>query len=101
MPRAINTFIPDSFYAPDRSKHNQGGLDNPNTLIDQGDVPVNVADLQSYDEMYKGRMDDGYMDDDYEDPYLGAQNTGGDIQEGVSLTRTMYQHEHVRKNSDY
>lgn len=96
MPQAINTYIHAGSFARDKAKSNVGGLGNPGTLIEQGDMPVNVEDLKMY-----GEMEYPMVDDDYMDGYVSTTKSGADITEGVSLTRSMYQHEMIRKNSDY
>ena len=100
MPYASNTFILESDSIPDKAKHNTGGLSRSGTLIEQGDNPVNVIDLERYDKM------DLEMRELYPDMYAGdsdymqPKRCGGDIEEGVSMCRPMF-NDTVRKNSDY
>lgn len=100
MPFAINTYIPDFESAQDKAKHNTGGLSQTGTLIEQGDYPVNIIDLEMYDKM------DLEKRSEYADMYNGESNyiqpmrCEGNIEEGVSMCRPMYK-DMIRKNSDY
>ena len=100
MTHPINTFVPDSDFAYDNAKRNTGGLNQSGTLIEQGDYPVNVVDLETrdaldvemraeYPEMYEGDSN-----------YLQPKRCEGDIEEGVSMCRPMFR-DTIRKNSDY
>ena len=96
----FNTYIASGYATPDRAKRNTGGLNSDDTLIKQGDLPVNVEDIESH-YAHQAEMRE-------EMPELFAESTqyvqpidkGGNITEGVSLTRTMYDNEMIRKNSD-
>jgi hypothetical protein len=94
---ARNTYIADSFGIGDRAKHNRGGLTNNDSLIEQGDTPVNVQDLLDADaldlEMREMLGDDSRV--------VPTANKKGDVKEGIAFQRSMYPHERIRKNSDY
>lgn len=100
MPYAVNTYLPDFESAQDKSKRNSGGLSQSDTLIEQGDSPVNIVDLETYDKM------DIEMRSEYPEIYEGdseyvqPKRCEGDIVEGVSMCRTMFK-DTIRKNSDY
>ena len=100
MPYAINTFVPEFDSLADKAKRNTGGLAHTGTLIEQGDYPVNVIDLEAYDKMDKemySAYPEGYSE---ESNYIPSKNRGGDINEGISMCRTMHK-DMIRKNSDY
>ncbi|MCJ8292929.1 MAG: hypothetical protein MJK15_00850 [Colwellia sp.] len=100
MPHPINTFVPDFEFAQDRSKRNTGGLSNTGTLIEQGDNPVNVVDIERHDKMdieMRSEYPEIYEGDS---DYMQPKRCGGDIDEGVSMCRPMYS-DMIRKNSDY
>ena len=100
MPRASNTFVPDFIHVQDRARKNTGGLASSDTLIEQGDTPVNVADLVEYDKMdmaMRSEYPDMHSDDS---DYVQLKRSEGDIVEGVSLVRPMFD-SMIRKNSDY
>ena len=100
MIRAMNTYIPDGDFAQDKAKRNSGGLSQSGTLIEQGDYPVNVADLVEHDKLDK-EMRAEYPEMYTEDSsHIQPQHCAGDIEEGVSMCRPMF-HDHIRKNSDY
>lgn len=100
MSYAINTYLPDFEISQDIAKRNSGGLRQPDTLIEQGDYPVNVVDLENYDRM------DIEMRSEYPELYEGDSDyvqpmrCGGDVDEGVSFCKPMLK-ETIRKNSDY
>ena len=101
MPYAINTFVPDSDFARDKAKRNSGGLNQSDTLIEQGDYPVNVADLETQDKMdVEMRSEYPEMHSDEDSNYVQSKRCEGDIEEGVSMCRTMFR-DTIRKNSDY
>lgn len=60
-------------------------------MVAQGDMPVDLKDLAEYADMDYPQHED----------YVASVNSGEDIEEGVSLQRTMHQSTMVRKNSDY
>lgn len=100
MPYAMNTYLPDFEFAQDKSKRNSGGHSQTDTLIEQGDNPVNLVDLERYAKM------DIEMRSEYPDMYDGdsefvqPKSFEGDLVEGVSFCRTMFK-DTIRKNSDY
>ena len=100
MPYPINTFIPDFEFGPDKSKRNTGGSNQSSTLIEQGDTPVNIVDLERQDKMdieMRSEYPDMYNGDS---DYMQPERCGADIDEGVSMCRPMYS-DVIRKNSDY
>ena len=100
MSYAINTFIPDNDFALDRAKRNTGGLGSSDTLIEQGDSPVNIVDLEGRDKMdLEMRAEFPEMFDN-DSNYVQPKRCEGDIHEGVSMCRPMYK-DTIRKNSDY
>ena len=99
QPMAHTAFISGSF--GDTAKKNHGGLDDPGTLIEQGDLPVNAEDLKASDVSDLEYREMLAMDDDYDSTSVATVNSGSDIEEGVSMARSMYNHEHIRKTSDY
>ena len=76
-----------------RTLHNRGGLHSPDTLIEQGDTPVNVKDL----------LDAAEFENSCEmcPDNVNSVNSDGDIEDGVGFKRSMYPNQYIRKNSDY
>ena len=68
----LNTYIPESIGISDRSKRNTGGADSSNTLIDQGDYPVNVDDIKKYD-MHEQEMMAEYPTDAINSNYVARK----------------------------
>lgn len=100
MPFAKNTYVPDYVQTEDESKNNTGGLSKTGTLIEQGDYPVNIVDLENYDKMdIMMRSEYPEMYSDASD-YIQPNRCEADINEGVSMCRPMYK-DMIRKNSDY
>lgn len=100
MPSAINTFVPDFEYSRDKVKRNTGGLSQSDTLIEQGDNPVNIVDIEAYNQVdieMRSEYPDMY---DGDSDYVQQKRSDGDINEGVSMCRTMFK-DTIRKNSDY
>jgi len=97
----FDTYIASGYPTPDRAKRNTGGLNSDDTLIKQGDLPVNIEDVESHyagqAEMRK-EMPELFAEDSR---YMQPVDKGGSITEGVSLTRSMYDNETIRKNSNY
>lgn len=99
MPHPMNTFLSDFEYASDRSKRNSGGLYNTDTLIEQGDYPVDVRALEARAEMDR-KIRKEYSDDMSRAGFVEAKFCDGDMEEGVSMCRPMY-NDIIKKNSDY
>ena len=100
MPLPINTFVPDFEYSQDKSRRNTGGLSQTDTLIEQGDYPVNVVDLEhaeKMDTMMRTEYPEMY---DMDSNFVQQTRCNGDIEEGVSMCRPMF-NDKIRKNSDY
>jgi hypothetical protein len=92
-----NVYLSDYEMGQDVSKQNKGGLNNPDTLINQGDLPVNLVDIRRQDE-YNAEMATMMAGED--SPYVAQPISGGDANEGVSMIQPMYS-DSIRKNSDY
>jgi hypothetical protein len=92
-----NVYLADYEMGQDVSKQNKGGLNNPDTLINQGDLPVNIVDMRAQAvrnaEMTSMMFGEGT-------PYVAQPISDGDINEGVSMIQPMYS-DAIRKNSDY
>lgn len=73
---------------------NQGPLDSPESLLNQGDYPVLVDEVKPQD---CGNMGFWAMEDELT---VANKDTGGSITEGVSMERSMY-FSNIRKTSDY
>ena len=96
----LNTFYPEFESGEDTAKRNTGGLSRSDTLIEQGDGPVNVADLERHDKMdieMRSEYPEMYEGDS---KYMASTRCSGDITEGVSMCRPMYG-DTIVKNSDY
>jgi hypothetical protein len=92
-----NVFLPEFEVGSDRAKHNKGGMYNPDTLIEQGDFPVNIVDMQRNEEF---RAEMATMSLKIETPYMNQPRSGADINEGVSMIQPMYS-DAICKHSDY
>ena len=92
-----NVFLHDFEYGADRSKHNKGGMNSPDTLLEQGDFPVNIIDLQRNEEH---NVEMAKMMTRVDAPYVKQPISAEDINEGVSMIQPMYS-DSIRKNSDY
>lgn len=92
-----NTFFPDFISGNDVAGHNTGGLNRSDTLIDQGDLPVNVIDLKAKAEFMREQTE---YEDALIDGYITPRYVESDMHEGVAFAESMY-NQQVRKNSDF
>ena len=92
-----NIYLPDYEMGQDVSKQNKGGLNNPDTLINQGDLPVNIVDIRQREE-FDSEMASMMSSEDT--PYMKQPRSAGDVNEGVSMIQPMYS-DAIRKNSNY
>ncbi len=97
----FNTYVASGYPTPDRAKRNTGGLDSDATLIKQGDLPVNIEDIEEHYALQAEMRAEVPEMFDGGGRYVQPTDEGGNIREGVSLTRSMYDNEMIRKNSDY
>ena len=75
-------------------RNNQGPLQSPDSLLNQGDYPSLVEDVKPEDcgeTMFFAEQDKNSV---------ANVDKGGDIVEGVSMVRSMY-NSNIRKHSDY
>jgi len=73
---------------------NQGPLESPDSILNQGDYPVTFDKVKPDD---CGPMGFFAMEDDLT---VANKDSAGDIVEGVSMVRSMY-FSNIRKTSDY
>tara|TARA_R110000787_G_scaffold240127_1_gene346359 strand:+ start:99 stop:389 length:291 start_codon:yes stop_codon:yes gene_type:complete len=92
-----NLYLSDYEMGQDVSKQNRGGLNNPDTLINQGDLPVDIRDVR---ERAERNIEVSAMMYGKGTPFVAQPVSNGDINEGVSMIEPMYS-EAIRKNSDY
>lgn len=95
--KTVNTFNPSFYPSPDKAKNNQpGGLDNPNTLVEQGDYPIRYDDMQMHDQFRQEMAAEFPMGDEF----VAHKRTGGDLEEGISMQKPLF-NDPIRKMSDY
>jgi hypothetical protein len=92
-----NVYLYDYEDGQDVSKQNKGGLNSPDTLINQGDLPVSIIDMQERD---RRNIEISEMMYGKDTQFVAQPFSAGDINEGVSMINPMYS-EAIRKNSDY
>tara|TARA_R110000851_G_scaffold121083_1_gene249583 strand:- start:174 stop:458 length:285 start_codon:yes stop_codon:yes gene_type:complete len=90
-------FLCDYREGQDTAKQNEGGLNNSDSLIEQGDLPVNIMEMQQRGQR---NIEESEMMYGKDTPFVAQPVSEGDINEGVSLIEPMYGNA-IRKNSDY
>ena len=91
-----NVFLYDYEIGQDVSKQNKGGLNNPDTLINQGDLPVDIVDVR---ERAERNIEVSAMMYGDGTAFVAQPFSNADINEGVSMIEPMYS-QAIRKNSD-